>query len=141
MKTLQTIMIFGNPSRVTAQQKGLRVVRGHAQFYEKRKVTDEKDKLAAHLIKDRPSEPYHGPLSVRISWLFETDKKKDIGAPKTTRPDLDNLSKSLLDLMTKLGFWDDDAQIAKLELRKGWSSRGHGVLSIEIGGEEWQEEK
>ena len=38
--------------------------------------------------------------------------------PLDKRPDIDNLSKSLLDTMTQMQFWRDDGQIYGLSLRK-----------------------
>lgn len=39
----------------------------------------------------------------------------------TARPDLDNAQKLLQDCMTKLGFWADDGQIARLTMQKLWA--------------------
>jgi Holliday junction resolvase RusA-like endonuclease len=41
--------------------------------------------------------------------LIKADKGKD--APMTTKPDFDNLAKSMVDTLTKMNFWKDDSQI------------------------------
>ena len=62
--------------------------------------------------KHKPDVPYTGPLEVTFYFAFpliKSDKGKP--APMTTKPDFDNLCKSVCDAMTKLGFWSDDSQI------------------------------
>jgi Holliday junction resolvase RusA-like endonuclease len=64
---------------------------------------------AAHHV---PDVPFGGPLEVTLYFgfpLIQSDKGKD--APMTTKPDFDNLAKSMLDTMTKMKFWGDDSQI------------------------------
>lgn len=122
-----------DPPTKTAQQKGLRVVRGHAQFYEKKEVSEAKALLKDQLLQYVPDEPYHGALMVGVTWAFGTKEKKKIrGEFRTTRPDLDNLFKGLADCLTDLGFWDDDSLIAELCLRKIWVAPEDAHLSITI---------
>ena len=61
-----------------------------------------------------PAASLTGPLSVSLLWTFPGAEV----APKTTRPDLDNLAKLALDAATKAGYWRDDAQIVHLETAK-----------------------
>ncbi len=59
-----------------------------------------------------PDVPFEGPLEVTLYFgfpLIKADKGKD--APMTTKPDFDNLAKSMVDTLTKLNFWKDDSQI------------------------------
>ena len=109
------------PPTSTHQLKQVRVVSGKPQFYEPSKVADARAKLTAHLSKHCPDAPLEGPLRVMIKWLFPTDQKHEDGEYKDTRSDLDNLAKQILDVMTMLGFWSDDAQIASLILEKFWA--------------------
>jgi Holliday junction resolvase RusA-like endonuclease len=58
----------------------------------------------------------------------ETKKRRALGCiPHDKRPDLDNLAKLTIDCMTRLGWFCDDAQIARLELEKEWST-APGIL-------------
>lgn len=107
-----------NPPSVTAQQKGVRVVHGKPMFYTKPEVLEARAELAYHLKQYVPEKPLEGALSLRVSWIFLTKDKKKNDSFKSTRPDLDNLNKLLQDVMTDLGFFKDDAQIAKLHCRK-----------------------
>jgi Holliday junction resolvase RusA-like endonuclease len=64
---------------------------------------------ANHFI---PDVPYEGPLEVTLYFgfpLIKSDKGKD--SAMTTKPDFDNLAKSMLDTLTKMGFWGDDSQV------------------------------
>lgn len=123
MKLISEFCLRGSPSTVTAQQKGLRIVRGHAQFYEKKAVTMAKDDLKAEMLPYVPDEPMKGDIYVRVLWAFckATLTKKEAYTFKRSRPDLDNMAKGLFDCMTDLGFWDDDSQIVKTDLTKAWN--------------------
>ena len=59
-----------------------------------------------------PDKPYTGPLEVSLYFGFP-NIQADKGAvkPMTTKPDFDNLAKSVLDALTDMGFWADDSQI------------------------------
>ena len=42
------------------------------------------------------------------------------------KPDADNLAKAVLDAMTTMGVWDDDAQVAVLNIQKWYSAEPNG---------------
>lgn len=130
MQTI-SIEIKGNPSTKTAQQRGERVLYGHVHHYEKKEVTLAKQDLMWQLKPFVPNSPLEGPLSVSIAWAFERTKCKRIDW-KTTRPDLDNLEKGLLDVLTAMHFWNDDAQVVMKNTCKYIVPVGQGRLSIEI---------
>lgn len=125
------IYIKGNPSTKTAQMKGVSVRNGYAHFYTKKEVKRELDALAWELKKYVPDEPISGPVALSIKWAFELKKAKFLDW-KITRPDLDNLEKGLLDLLTKMGFWKDDAQICLKLTHKYQCPPGEGFLLIRI---------
>lgn len=133
MKLIQHIEIEGNPSTVTAQQKGVKVSRGHAVHYTKDNVAKAKMELMNQLMKFRPSEPYTGPLCVRIVWRFSRESwqnKAQKRSFRTTKPDLDNLIKGCADVMTSLRFWEDDNCIALYQLCKVWNEKGGLLIDI-----------
>ena len=89
----------------------------------------------AILEKFAPKVPLEGALAFRLALTWphtrETAKARD-GAPvrKTTRPDGVNILKGVEDIMTSLGYWKDDNQLA-VETVERWHGEMPGVL-IEI---------
>jgi Holliday junction resolvase RusA-like endonuclease len=77
--------------------------------------------LAPHV----PVKPLDCPLDVFVSWRYpyrkaEPKKNRTRPIPCDTRPDVDNLQKLLFDCMTRLGFWHDDSQVARITFEKLW---------------------
>ena len=72
-----------------------------------------------------------GPISVRLIAFFRRPKAhyRKTGlrgdAPKfhTSKPDTDNLAKAVLDALTVIGSWGDDAQVANLYVEKRYGER------------------
>lgn len=125
------------PPTATAQQKGVFVCGGRAHFFKKAKVRDAEQFLAAMLAPHRPAEPLDGPLFVQVRWCFpykKSEKKSVVNAgrevPHTSRPDLDNLEKNLLDVLTRLCFWDDDAQVFTKSTAKVWGPSPYLAIAI-----------
>lgn len=143
MRLLRHIELKGNPSTVTAQQKGCRVHNGKAYHYTKSKVRTAERELMAELYPFRPSEPYRSELCLRVIWRFSRkawESKKQRTSYKGTKPDLDNLVKGLADVMTGL-FWYDDNQLARLELSKIWNEEGGLVVEVlELTAEDYEKE-
>lgn len=83
-----------------------------------------KNELLAMLIPHRPEKPLQGALRCEIDIFFpfrksETKKNRLKGLlPVITKPDLDNWVKQFNDCLTRLNFWNDDAQVYDLHLRK-----------------------
>lgn len=48
----------------------------------------------------------------------------------TVKPDVDNLSKQLLDAMTRLRFWEDDRQVVELVARKWYDEDPCWVVEV-----------
>ena len=132
-KLIKAIYLPFDPLTRTAQQKGIRIIGGHAQFFEKKEVSEAKALLKDALLPYVPDSPIEGPVSLSVTWAFSTTVKKKIaGEYRTTRPDIDNLFKGLADCMTDLGFWEDDSQIVNLSLRKLWVKPEDAHLSITV---------
>lgn len=130
---IKAIYLPIDPPTRTAQQKGLRVIHGHAHFFEKKEVSQAKALLKDQLLKFVPDHPIEGAVRLDVTFAFGTkDKKKIRGEFRTTRPDLDNLFKGLADCLTDLGFWNDDSQIVNMSLRKLWVPVEDAHLSITV---------
>jgi len=109
------------PPRTTHQTKAVRVVCGKPRFYEPQALKAARADLKRYLTPNRPPEPLTGPLRLVTKWCYPPGKRP---APtyKTTAPDTDNMIKLLKDVMTDLGFWLDDAQVASEITEKFWAS-------------------
>ena len=119
-----------HPPTATAQERKVKVVNGKPIFYDPPAVKSAKELLSAYLAQHRPPQPMIGGLSLRVLWLFPRGAHPH-GAWRTTKPDTDNLQKMLKDCMTRVGFWEDDAQVAREIIEKRWSDEPCGIY-IEI---------
>lgn len=130
MELMNEFVIKGSPSTVTAQQKGETIIRGHVHHYKKNTVARAEAILADQLLPYVPDDPYADPIFLRVMWLFDKKSltKKGSRSFKTQRPDLDNMLKGLADVMSSMGFWEDDSQIVKLDLTKAWSKEYPGLF-------------
>jgi len=108
------------PPTKTHQEKQIRVVNGKPVPYEPAELRAVRIKLEAHLSKHVPAEKYTGPVRLITKWCFPRGKHKD-GEYKITKPDTDNMVKTLKDVMTKLGYWTDDVQVASEVIEKFWA--------------------
>ena len=90
-----------------------------------------KKEFIAKILKDRPSKPYDFPLYVEITFEYPFLKKHkgevDV-LPKTTRPDLDNLEKMVLDGLVEAGYMVDDSLVCSKHTHKLFSVAGPRIL-------------
>ena len=72
-----------------------------------------------------PDAPFHNPFDLRIifTWPWRASETKKAKAtkwlPMSTKPDLDNLAKTVLDSMVTCGYMTRDQLVWKLMLVKG----------------------
>lgn len=125
------------PPKTTSQQKGVMIIGGKPRFFKKKKIESSERLLSLMLAQHRPAEPIGGALIVSVDWVYpwllchtKADKAKG-RIPCDTRPDVDNLCKTLMDCMTKVGFWSDDAQVASLLFRKWWGEESGIGITID----------
>lgn len=124
VKTVKFRLGIDPADLTTAQEKGVRIVRCGGKmipmFYKKLRAIANEKMISIALLPYRPKEPIRNDgdtaIELRIAYLFP----HTTGTPKwkreqvtfmTQRPDADNLSKSIVDQMTKAGFWDDDSMV------------------------------
>lgn len=84
----------------------------------------------------RPQKAFIGALKVKIKWVYpfrksEPKKNRIADLYCDTRPDVDNLCKLLFDVLTKIGYWVDDSQIADLHFVKCWGDNPRIEIFIE----------
>ena len=97
---------------VTHQQKKVHVVNGKPHYYE-------------------PEKKLTGPIRLLTKWCYTAIGKHKNGEYKITKPDTDNMIKLLKDVMTGLGYWTDDAQVASEITEKFWSEQPGLYVRIE----------
>ena len=95
------------------------------------------NELCALLSANRPPEtfPRYLPVACNVRFFFpyrKTEKKTLVKSGAyilhTVRPDADNLTKFLLDCMTRCNFWNDDSQSFSLFVQKYF----HATPGIQI---------
>ena len=132
-------------SKTTAQHKGVMVRGGRVMFFKKKEIANEETRLAIGCDQFRPECPMTGAVQAKITFVFpftKAEEKKhkdraeclDFSTPKITRPDVDNCAKTLMDVLTKQGFWVDDSQVTTLILckRSGWTPAIHVEIRAAI---------
>lgn len=119
------------PPTVTAQEHKIHVVKGRPIVYDTEQIKAARQKLEAHLSKHVPAERFAGPLRLIAKWCFPIGTKNHNGQWKATRPDTDNLQKLLKDSMTRVGFWNDDAQVASEITEKFWADTPGIYIAVE----------
>ena len=107
-----------------------RVVNGHAQVYKTPALRDLEAKYISLLKSFAPTTPWNCPIHFTAMFYFRSPARGDSSPRwKTTRPDNDNLVKTLKDCMTRCGYWKDDAQVCLTTIGKMYVRQGaeHGI--------------
>jgi Holliday junction resolvase RusA-like endonuclease len=95
-------------------------------------VTGWKEAIYVEAERHKPHAPFEGPIRCALEFMMRRpkchyDAKGCVraNAPKyrDSKPDVDNLAKAVLDALTRIGFWRDDAQIAELWLTKRYANK------------------
>ena len=138
MKPTDHFIIYfdGGMPTSTAQEKGecirYRFVNGkkvpYIHHYIKPEVEAARKTFALKLKPHRPEKPSEKNIRLEIYYQFNVADRSKWGKYKGTRPDLDNLNKTLQDVMTRLHFWEDDSQVVEEFHRKSYAE----LASIEI---------
>lgn len=113
----------------TAQQK--RVNHHTGRFFESKTVREARALYREQLEQFAPETPLTNPISMTIVFCYATKDKKKVAQPKTSRPDVDNMVKLVLDVMTECGYWEDDSQVAILKIEKFWNTTASVEFWIE----------
>lgn len=99
-------------------------------YFKSQRLQQTEDFYLNELKAYAPTSPITGAVSLSIDFDYFTPTKKRRGTWKTSRPDCDNLVKILIDCMTKLGFWLDDAQVARLRVSKQYAEGEQAQITI-----------
>lgn len=80
-------------------------------------------KLEAHMASYRPEKPFCGPCEISMCICYQADAKHPKGF-RITKPDNDNLEKTIFDVLDRLGFFEvGDQQIAINHTTKCYDER------------------
>ena len=125
-----------NKPTTTSQQKGVSFKGGKPHFYEKKKVKTQRSlyAMAVRSAFNRAGVPfpyYDGLVSVNISFYFGVKNKRLWGHLKPTKPDADNSVKLMLDVLSDLHFWRDDAQVVVLRILKFYDEKSKIKIRLE----------
>ena len=142
MRTL-TINQRCNPPTSTGQASNTILKRKDGSMFVGKKSTSKGASVISFwdsmLLPHQPETAFDCPLSVSIILRFpfrksETKRNREkIAIPHTSRPDVDNLVKILLDRIERLSFIRSDSLISILHVEKYWhESPGFSITIEEI---------
>ena len=118
------------PPTVTHQEHRVAVINGRPVIHDGPELKDARQKLTAYLTDHRPKVRYECGVSLMVKWCFPKGRHRN-GEYRITKPDTDNLQKLLKDCMTDVGFWKDDALVAREIVEKFWADLPGIYIRIE----------
>ena len=121
-----------DPPTITHQEHKVAVRNGRPVIYEPPELLAARQKLTDYLAQHKPESKLTGPLELVVTWCFPTNHPTRAGTYRTSPPDTDNLDKMLKDCMTRLGFWEDDAQVCREIIEKFWTVPQQSGIYIRI---------
>lgn len=95
--------------------------------------------LEALLAPYAPKTPLAGPLVLEFVAALPVGKSdsKKLREAKLTgmvspekKPDIDNMTKQIMDAMTRLNFWHDDVQVVCLRCEKIYAEQGYWDVAL-----------
>lgn len=127
------------PPKTTSQQKRACITGGgKIRFFKGKKLEQAEDDLFKLLSGYSRVVKIAGAVKVTLIPVFpyrKSEKKSVIDKtpfiPMTSKPDLDNFSKIVLDTMTRLAFFEDDAKVVCEVLEKYWGPKPGLYIKIE----------
>lgn len=130
------------PPTVTHHSKRIVRVRQFARLADTDALVGAKAMLDELLLPHQPPTPIASPvrLTVTFTWPWRVSTSKRVqatgAAPKTTKPDLDNLCKVLTDRLAALRFIPaEDGVVAEIHARKFWGTTPGIDVVLETVGE------
>lgn len=116
------------PPKCTSQGKRAVRIGDGIRFFKSKNYEQAEESMTVLFNQHRPEQKF-GPqplhVSIKVVYPFRKSEKKSVikagvNIPMTSKPDCDNISKMILDVMTKLAWWEDDAQVTQLHIEKWW---------------------
>jgi Holliday junction resolvase RusA-like endonuclease len=142
MKPIQ-IIIDGDPKpqpRPRAFARNMGGGKFAARVYDAGTAEGWKSLVALAAKPFLPESPHDMPLHVTMVFFFARPKAHFTGkgalrtsspSHPTSRNDLDNLCKAVMDCLTQIGMWKDDGQVVRLIAQKEYGENPGAVVKIE----------
>ncbi len=108
------VIIPGKPQAMARARAT--VINGHVRVYDPH--AKARKMLSIQLSSQFPSL-IEGAVKVEILAHYKARRKKDIGEYRTIKPDVDNITKKILDVLNGIAY-ADDAQVASVCCKKIW---------------------
>lgn len=128
------------PKAQARTKAGINKHTGRAQVFTSASQRRNQNDLIALMAAHAPDRPMEGALRLKvdvflpvtISWSKTKKTKALIGTYwPTSRPDLDNYIKQVMDCMTKLRFWNDDSQVVTISAGKRFASKSYWLIELD----------
>lgn len=117
---------------ITAQEQKIGITKnGKPYKYDPPELKAARTLFRDHLAKFAPQTPLNGPVRLETIWCYPCTPAHPKPEWKTTKPDTDNLAKMLKDVMTRLGYWNDDAQVTLEIIQKIWDTQSGLYVEVE----------
>jgi len=103
---------------------------GKARVYDPGTAEGWKGSIALAARDRLPPQPIDCPVRVAVTFFFSRPARllrkrdPDCTIPHTAKPDSDNAAKAVLDCLTSIGMWRDDALVCSLVVEKYYAVRG-----------------
>lgn len=92
---------------------------GGARIVKSEALREAETHWESHLARFAPDMPLSGPLAADVRMCWKADARHPAGTPKCTKPDMDNVEKTLWDVLERLGFFEiGDQQVAFKQVAK-----------------------
>lgn len=125
------------PPKTSHHAKKIVRIGGFSRLADKPELTVARQTIDAlllpHQIPTPVAAPYRVALTFTWPWLAGHPRRFRAAGrqPMTSKPDLDNVSKSLCDRLVALRFIEDDRQIVDLRVRKFWGAVPGVAIAID----------
>ena len=131
--------VVGGPKGQPRPRAFVHAATGKARVYDAGTAEGWKSAIALAARPYLPSEPFDCPIGLSIEFNMPRPKrlmrKRDPDGPlrHTAKPDLDNLTKAVMDALTAIGMWRDDALVSSQCVSKwyaGKSQRPGAIIGV-----------
>lgn len=129
MKTMYHLFVNGVPK---AQPRPRMAADG--KVYNPHSANAWKEEIkAAFFLCRKPT--LTGPVCLRVTFYLPMPKKMKVdegrAVPHTVKPDTDNLLKAVMDAMTTVKVWTDDALVYRIEAGKYYGEKTGAQIIVE----------